>query len=192
MAMSKSAWLWIAALCGVILLVLSRVTPAPMPQPANLQSLPIAQEQACERDEERLAHLRASQARDELIRFELELGCERLRLQLLRLRESVFPEAEINEPDAAQPPQAEQPNPKNDAERQTSEREVSAKGPPMSILQDQVWSIPQDQICKRDMERLARLRANQARDQVIRFERELGCEKLRSQVVRLWESLGSN
>jgi len=192
MAMSKSAWLWIAALCGVILLVLSRVTPAPMPQPANLQSLPMAQEQACEHDEERLAQLRASQARDEMIRFELELGCERLRPQLLRLRESVFTEGEISEPDAALRPQAEQQNPKDDAERQASEREVSAKGPSRSILQDQVWSIPQDQSCKRDMERLARLRASQARDQVIRFERELGCEKLRSQVVRLRESLGSN
>ena len=158
--------------------------PLPMPQPTNLQSLPMAQEQACKRDEERLAHLRTSQSRDELIRFERELGCERLRSQLLRLRESIFAEGERSEPDAAQRPQATQQNPKNDAERQAPEREASTKGPSTSI--------PQDQICKRDTERLARLRVSQARDEVIRFERELGCEKLRPQVVRLRESVGSN
>src|SRR5215470_9968268 len=58
------------------------------PQPQNLKSFSIAQEEACKRDEDRLVQLRATQARDELIRFERELGCERLRPQLLRLRES--------------------------------------------------------------------------------------------------------
>ena len=44
-------------------------------------------------------------------------------------------------------------------------------------------------LCKRDEERLARLRAGRERDEVIRFERELGCERLRAQVVRLRESV---
>ena len=48
------------------------------------------------------------------------------------------------------------------------------------------------EICKRDQERLMRLRASLERDEVVRFERELSCERLRPQVVRLWESLGAN
>jgi hypothetical protein len=48
------------------------------------------------------------------------------------------------------------------------------------------------EICKYDEERLTRLRASLKRDEVVRFERELGCERLRPQVVRLWESLGAN
>jgi hypothetical protein len=144
----------------------------------------MTQEQVCKRDEATLARLRTSQARDEVIRFERELGCERLRPQLLRLRESIFAEAERSERDIAQRPQAEQQHPKTDAAGQTPQREDSARGP--------LTSISQDNICKRDAERLARLRVSQARDEVIRFERELGCEKLRPQVVRLRESVGSN
>jgi hypothetical protein len=72
----------------------------------------------------------------------------------------------------------------HDAKRQTLERDVSVQVPPASISQDQ--------ICKREADRLARLRVSQARDEVIRFERELGCEKLRPQVVRLRESVGSD
>src|ERR1700732_4957266 len=195
MAMNKSAWLWIPALCGGVVLALSHGMPAqlwqrlqPLPQQPrqqeqHLNSLvteqeqAVAQEQACNRDEERLVQLRATQARDELVRFERELGCERLRPQLLRLRESIFAEAERSERDIAQQPQAEQQHPKSDTVRPTPERDASAKGPPTSISQDQ--------ICKRDAERLARLRVSQAHDEVIRFERELGCEKLRPQVVRL-------
>ena len=161
---------------------LARVTPAP--RPANLLSLPMTQEQVCKRDEATRARLRTSQARDEVIRFERELGCERLRPQLLRLRESIFAEAERSERDIAQRPEAEQQHPKSDTVRPTPERDASAKGPPTSISQDQ--------ICKRDAERLARLRVSQAHDEVIRFERELGCEKLRPQVVRLRESVGPN
>jgi Caspase domain len=65
-------------------------TPAPaVPQPTNLPPTPITQEDACKRDDERLARLRTSPARDEVIRFERELGCERLRPQVVRLRESL-------------------------------------------------------------------------------------------------------
>ena len=160
----------------------ARVTPDP--SPTIHQPSPVLQEQACKRDEERLARLRASQARDEVIRFERELGCERLRPQLLRLRESVFAEGERSERDLGSRPQAEQQRPKADAQPQRPEREGAVKVAPPSI--------PQDQVCKRDAETLARLRASQARDEVIRFERELGCERLRPQVVRLRESIGAN
>jgi OmpA family len=163
--MGKSAWLWIAALCGVIVVALSYVMPAPLrlvadkervadkekappaitdvlpSQPQNLpeapkplaiaeKSLSIADEQACKRDEERLVHLRATQARDELIRLERELACERLRPQLLRLGESILAEGERGEPDATQRPPAEQPNLKNDTERQAPPAGPAAGSPP--------------------------------------------------------------
>ena len=144
----------------------------------------IPQEQICKRDEERLTRLRASPAPDEVIRFERELGCERLRLQVVRLRESVSAEGDRGDREAAQGPPAEQPRPTADVGPQNPERDASARVVPSSI--------PQEQICKRDEERLTRLRASAARDEVIRFEHELGCERLRPQVVRLRESLGAN
>jgi len=177
--MGKSAWLWIAALGGVVVVALSYVVLAPPrlvadkenappaitdaipPQPQNLpeapkslsvaeeqkslpvaeeqkslsvaeeqKSSPVAEEQACKRDEERLVHLRATQARDELIRFERELGCERLRPQLLRLGESILAQAERGEPDATQRPRAEQPNPKNETERQAPPGSPAPSSPP--------------------------------------------------------------
>jgi hypothetical protein len=45
--------------------------------------------------------------------------------------------------------------------------------------------------CKQDLEKLARLRAEPVREDVLRFERELSCERLRPQVLRLRESLGA-
>src|SRR5260370_10830461 len=60
----------------------------PVPPPTH-QSAPLTHDQACVRDQERLAGLRASQARDEGVRFERELGCERLRPQGIRLRGSL-------------------------------------------------------------------------------------------------------
>jgi hypothetical protein len=152
---------------------LARNAPPSMPQ-----------EQICKRDEERLTRLRASPARDEVIRFEQELGCERLRPQLRRLQESFSAEGEGGDREAAQRRQVEQPRPTADARPQNPEREVSPRVGPASI--------PQEQICKRDEDRLTRLRASPARGEVIRFEHELGCERLRPQVVRLRESLGAN
>src|SRR5262252_1105292 len=65
------------------------LTPSPASRPADVQPAPLTQEQICKRDEKKLARLRASQVREEVIRFERELGCERLRPQVLRLRESL-------------------------------------------------------------------------------------------------------
>jgi hypothetical protein len=135
----------------------------------------LQEELACERDEKRLARLRASQARDEVIRFERELGCERLRPQLVRLRESVLAQGERDGRLSAQSMTA-------DAQPQTPESETG----------DEVARSSQDQACKRDTETLARLRVSQVRDEVVRFERVLACERLRPQVVRLRESIDAN
>ena len=74
-------------------------TPSPgvnaAPQPAlrqQAQNEPVRAEDACARDTARLARLRAEQPTFEAItKFEKELGCEQLRSQLRRLRESVTP-----------------------------------------------------------------------------------------------------
>ena len=47
-----------------------------------------------------------------------------------------------------------------------------------------------DDLCKRDEDRLVRLRANPASDEAERFATELSCEPLRPQLSRLMESLG--
>src|SRR5216684_3480917 len=154
----------------------------PVPQPAN-KPAPMTQEQACRRDEERLAGLRASPARDEVVRFERELGCERLRTQVVRLRESISAEGERSRREGAQQFQAEEPRSAADTGLQKPERDTLVRNAPPSM--------PQEQICKRDEERLTRLRASPVRDEVIRFEHELGCERLRPQLRRLRESISA-
>ncbi len=62
---------------------------------------------------------------------------------------------------------------------------------PQSTAQKTAATL-QDEICTRDAAQLADLRVGQARDEVIRFERKLGCEKLRPQVIRLRESVDPN
>jgi hypothetical protein len=147
-------------------------------------SASMSQEQICKHDQERLARLRVSQVPDEVIRFEHELGCERLRAQLLRLLDSVSPEWERGEHEALQPLPTLEPRPKADAAPQKPEGDTSAEVTP--------GFVPQEQICKHEQERLARLRVSQVPDEVIRFEHELGCERLRPQVTRLRESLEVN
>ena len=138
----------------------------------------------CKRDQERLTRLRASLERDEVVRFEYELGCERLRPQVVRLRESISAEGELDYRVARQQSQAEQRRPTADAEIKKPEREAAVRGAPSPM--------PREQICKHDEERLTHLRASLERDEVVRFEYELNCERLRPQVVRLRESLGAN
>jgi len=69
-------------------------------------------------------------------------------------------------------------------------RDLGAEPPerPQSAEQ-KIAAMSQDEVCKRDVARLADLRISQGRDDVIRFERDMGCEKLRPQVVRLRESI---
>jgi hypothetical protein len=138
----------------------------------------------CKHDEERLTRLRASLEREEVVRFENELNCERLRPQVVRLRESISAEGERGDREARQQSQAEQRRPTADAEMQKPEREAAVRSAPSPM--------PREQICKHDEERLTRLRADLERDEVVRFENELNCERLRPQVVRLRESLGAN
>jgi hypothetical protein len=53
------------------------------------QAQPVPAEDPCARDAERLARLRADPSADAITKFERELGCEHIRPQLRRLRESL-------------------------------------------------------------------------------------------------------
>jgi uncharacterized caspase-like protein len=164
---------------------LARVAPPQVPQ-----------ELACKREAEQLARLRASQDGDEVIRFERALTCEKLRPQVLRLRESLVdatsrsPEASLSAPALTQPSgPASAPASQQDgrgtteAERQRQQSEASLKPAPLPISQEEA--------CRRDGERLARLRVSQSREEIVRFVRELACERLRPQVLRLRESVAA-
>jgi hypothetical protein len=146
--------------------VLAKVEPVkPLPPPAQATTDPAL---ACNRDEQRLARLRADPSRDEIASFQRELTCVRLKAQVQRLFESI---ATI-EP--------------------TRQPAVPADNAPKAAptQQAQAQPAPPEDACARDAERLGRLRADPSVDAITRFERELGCEHIRPQLRRLRESLG--
>ena len=67
--------------------------PAAAPAPPRQEALaqPVPAEDACARDTARLARLRAEPSLEAVTKFEKELGCEQIRNQLKRLRESLGP-----------------------------------------------------------------------------------------------------
>jgi Caspase domain len=134
------------------------------PQPVATSPTPPPQVPApepCSRDEQRLAQLRAEPARDQIVKFEKELGCARLRSQVQRLLESVGP----TDPAGATSPRA-----------------------PPRQQQAEARSAPD--LCASDAQRLQRLRAEPNLDEIRNLERELACEQLRPQLRRLLESIG--
>jgi hypothetical protein len=157
------------------------VTAAPVPPIASPASSPKAPEQlanlnsqpspsattedtpSCRRDEARLARLRANPSFADVAAFDRELGCERLRPQLARLHESLAPLAGAGVQGGDR----------------SSDRQVALTPPPNP-------AVSQDPACERDRARLERLRAAHARrDEIVRFEKELACEELRSELRRL-------
>src|SRR3984885_514544 len=134
--------------------------PPPTPQVATDPAL------ACNRDDQRLARLRADPSRDEIASFERELSCVRLKAQVQRLFESI-----ATEPRSPAAP-------------------VDSVPKAAPTQQAQAQPITAEDACARDAERLARLRADPSIDAITKFERELGCEHIRPQLRRLRESLG--
>jgi len=65
----------------------------------------------------------------------------------------------------------------------------SAQSAPAEVKPAQPGPIVQVRSCDEERATLAKLRASQSREDVVRFERELACEQLRPQVIRLRESL---
>ena len=73
------------------------------------------------------------------------------------------------------------------ADAKATSEAVGAAAPPQGT---EAAALNQDEICKRDADRLARLRGDPSNDEAQRFAKELGCENLRPQLQRLLESLG--
>jgi hypothetical protein len=60
-----------------------------------------------------------------------------------------------------------------------------------SRLQAALEKEDQVSACNRDEQRLARVRSMPSADEIVRFERELGCTRLKPQVQRLFESIAT-
>ncbi len=180
------------------------VKEAPQARPAAPPAL--THEQVCKRDAVRLVHVRASQALEEVISLERELGCEELRPQILRLKESLGGDSVHTDPQVAAPvitavtPSASQTAPHVTVQAAgLPEPQPQVPAPPAAVSDlkspraaVQPVSTPEDGGCKRDEEKLAHLRANPALDQIVKFEQELHCTRLRPQIARLRESVGAN
>ena len=124
--------------------------------------------------------------------LERDLSCERLRPQIVRLRESLpktdLPSAEPAKADLtkADPPKPEQPAVANAGSPASAPVERPAD---VKLVPATASPVTQMQTCDDERATLARLRASQSREDVVKFERELNCEQLRPQVIRLKESL---
>jgi Caspase domain len=150
--------------------VVARAEPPRTTQPPGVVRDTIDPAAACIRDEQRLARLRADPLREQIMSFQKELSCDRLRPQVQRLLESIL----------AEPPQQ--------AGTVAGDPKAAAK-PQSQPPQVQAQAQPED-VCARDAARLTRLRAEPTADALAKFERELGCERIRPQLHRLRESLG--
>ncbi|WP_051382642.1 caspase family protein [Bradyrhizobium sp. Tv2a-2] len=145
----------------------------------------------CVRDEARLAHLRANPAPDEIINFQREVACQRLRPQVQRLFESFASDATPSPGSAAAlvPVPA---LPKSVVVNSTPPTtppaaKVELPRPPLPAQAAAEITDP----CVRDEARLARLRAYPAPDEIVNFLHEVACQRLREQVQRLFESYAS-
>lgn len=163
--------------------------PAPRqeaaPKPADPPKTVVATAEpapGCKQDEARLSKIRANPSLAELTALERDLGCERLRPQIVRLRESL-PKVDPPEMANAAPPERATPPvpaPPVDAKQaQTPAPTTPATAGPVAQVRS----------CDEERAILAKLRASQSREDVVKFERELACEQLRPQVIRLKESL---
>jgi hypothetical protein len=125
---------------------------------------------ACKHDEDRLAKLQAKPSLDEAVRFESELSCPKVWPQLLAMLKVMSDPAYSDESSsvAASPLVADGPP-------YPTERTAGAPGA----------NLASDEVCKRDEERLARLRRSPSSDEAARFAEELSCEKLRPQLLAL-------
>ena len=165
----------------------------PIPPPTGTEVAALATDEVCKRDGDRLARLRSSPSSDEAARFANELGCERLRPQVLALMESsgyavpapaaadvsngaspdAKPMSEAARPAAPAPAAAEVSNDVSPDAKPVSD--AARPAPPILPFRGtEVAALTPDEVCKRDGDRLARLGIN-----------ELGCEKLRPQDLGL-------
>lgn len=151
---------------------------------ADVPPAPTTSTASCDQDAARLARLRSNPALADIVQFERELTCDRLRPQVARLRESLAP-ASVPIPVAPPQPVAldKTPPPAPPPPPKPPEQLADLKSQPSAPSADQT------EACKQAETRLARLRVNPSLADVVAFERELRCDRLRLQVTRLRESL---
>jgi uncharacterized caspase-like protein len=168
------------------------LTTAVRPPETAAEAPPVATADQCEQDRTRLTRLRSNPSLQDIVQFERDLTCEKLRPQIVRLRESLSPAvATQNVSPQNVPPQTASP-PTAPVAAKSAVIERPAVPPPPPVVAQQPPPAPvadPEAICKQQEGRLARLRANPSRAELIALERELGCEKLRPQIARLRESL---
>ena len=148
-------------------------------QPPAPQVAALTPDEICQRDGDRLELLRSSPTSEEAARFANELGCEKLRPQLLGLMESLGYAAPA--PAAAGISNGASPDAK-------ATSEAAGSDPPSPGTE--VATLTPDEICKRDGNRLERLRSSPTSEEAARFANESGREKLRPQLLSLMASSG--
>jgi hypothetical protein len=160
----------------------------------------LTQEQVCKRDADWLVRVRASQSLEEVMSLERELGCERLRPQVLRLKESLgleVPRTDGSLVASVGATRSSQVTPRSSVQvivpSQPAQTAAAAPASQEARAETSPAAAPVDDACKRDEEKLVRLRsASPSLDQIVRFEQELRCPRLRPQIARLRESVGAN
>jgi hypothetical protein len=177
------------------------VQPAPvLPAPVPAAAAPTEpQADSCKQDEQRLAQLRAAPEPDDIVKFEREMTCAKLRAQVARLRESlgIAQSAALPALPAsrapAQPVQRSAPVPPAQAAPvappapAAPAAQASLQTPPPARAQSTAASS--EESCKHDEQRLVQLRASRSLTEIAQFIKDLRCEKLRLQAVRLRESV---
>jgi hypothetical protein len=167
----------------------ARLTAEPGPQPKPNSVPGLSQEQNCKLEEEWLTRLRANPVADQIARLERELSCTKLRPQIARLRESV---SDAHPQNVTPPLGSPRPQPEPPRQQVEPTQPKADPGPQKTATAPPPSSLSPSEVCKRDEATLARLRASPAPDEIARFERDLGCARLRPQVVRLRESVSAN
>ena len=154
-------------------------------------------DQPCDRDAAMLAQLRSNPTLEGVAQLEAGLTCEKLRAQVMRLRESLTSVANAAPGVAAQaksaiaekitpPPVVVAPPPAPKPEAAPKQEAVPTPPEPPKVAVATVAPTPG---CKQDEARLAKIRANPSLADLAALERDLSCERLRPQIVRLRESL---
>ena len=148
----------------------SEAPPSASPPPAEASATP---DDACKRDEDRLAELQVRPSLDEALRFEDELKCSKLQPQLLALLDIL-----------SQAPQSARALTPNGAARNTTSAPPASESPG-----SEATSATSVEACKRDEDRLAELQANPTVDKATRLAREFTCIKLVPQLLAISDSL---
>ena len=174
--------------------------PASLPPASAVTSA--TSDEACNRDEERLAELQAKPSIDEAVRLENEMECLKLQPQLLALLDKLI--------QAPQSAGAQSPNGVPSNTTSASEAVARTSAPPTSEAASareaqtpteapantasvgeaapsasNARSETSNDACKQDEERLARLRTNPSSEEATRFAQEVRCETLRPELLAL-------